>query len=676
MVTRASPLDAEARGTGGRLGGGLERFVLFAVAAAVFLFTAFLLVRLDVFEREEARQVELNQVRKELDLVRFRLEAGMTGPLVLSRAVAAQIVAHGDIAADEFARVAKELIGDNRNIRDIVVSRGTVVAMVYPLAENRAVLGTDYRDQPGQWPSVSAAIKGRKPVLNGPVRLVQGGSGLIVREPVFLPNPKGGDDILFGLVSVVLDIPATLADAGLDAPGLPIKVAIRGAEGGMITGDEDIFHRDAVEMDVALPFGAWRIAGVAKAAPSDLSGLTTSRVLKGSLLLLVGGIGFGAAFHMAERARARRALIESRHLLQTIIDTLPIRVFWKDRDLRYLGCNPAFAGDAGKAGPDEVIGSDDFQMAWVAQAELYRADDRAVIESGQPRLFYEEPQTTADGRTLWLRTSKAPLKGSDGEVIGLVGTYADITERKRAERELFDKNQALERSNSDLEQFASVASHDLQTPLSNIIRYSQLLERRYKGGLDADADEFIGFIVESGKRMTRLINDLLEFSRISNQGILGTPTAAGQAVAQALDALGAVIGQTGAEIVVGDLPSVMAEHSHLVSLFQNLLGNALKYRSPDRRPRLSVTAERQSPEFWRFAVADNGIGIDPAYHDKIFEIFQRLDPVSHRDGTGIGLTLCRRIVERCGGAISVESMPGVGTTFFFTLRDAGGSSSG
>ena len=272
-----------------------------------------------------------------------------------------------------------------------------------------------------------------------------------------------------------------------------------------------------------------------------------------------------------------------------------------------------------------------------------------------------------DGKTLTCEVRVVRLLHGEKQLVR--ASFIDITERKQAEKELHDKNVALERSNADLEQFAYVASHDLQTPLRNIVRYAQLLARRYEGQLDADADEFIGFIVDSGKHMTQLICDLLEFSRVSHQAEPLHQIPAGETVAQALNCLGQDLHKVNAEVRVGDLPLVMAEQSHLVSLFQNLLGNAIKYRAPDRGLILSVSAEQESSSMWRFAVADNGIGIEPAYYDKIFEIFQRLDPASEVKGTGVGLTLCRRIVLRFGGAIWVESEPGTGTTFFFTLRD-------
>ncbi|RAU21612.1 two-component sensor histidine kinase [Paramagnetospirillum kuznetsovii] len=238
---------------------------------------------------------------------------------------------------------------------------------------------------------------------------------------------------------------------------------------------------------------------------------------------------------------------------------------------------------------------------------------------------------------------------------------AEVEERRHIEA-------ALQRSNGDLEQFAYIASHDLQTPLRNIVRYAQLLERRYQGHLEPDAHDFIEFIVDGGKHMTQLIGDLLEYSRIASQAKPLDRCSSKDAADRAVNNLRVQIEEAGAEVVIGELPEVMADDARLVSLFQNLLGNGLKYRSPERPSKLSVTAERAARGTWRFAVADNGIGIEREYFEKIFQIFQRLNPTSETEGTGIGLTLCRRIVDRFGGAIWLESTPGSGTTFFFTLE--------
>ncbi len=245
-----------------------------------------------------------------------------------------------------------------------------------------------------------------------------------------------------------------------------------------------------------------------------------------------------------------------------------------------------------------------------------------------------------------------------------------VIQRRGYEDALRAKAGELERSNADLERFAYAAAHDLQTPLRNIAGYAQLLQRRYTGRFDADGDEFISFIVDGVHRMASLITGLLDYARVSTPGRPLVPVAAGHACAAALATLKAAIAETAAEVTVGDLPRVMADEAQLVSLFQNLVDNALKYRHPERAPRVAITASRLSPETWRIAVADNGIGIDPAYFNKIFEMFQRLAPARSVDGTGLGLALSQRIVHRFGGRIEVESVPGEGSTFIFTLAAA------
>jgi len=380
---------------------------------------------------------------------------------------------------------------------------------------------------------------------------------------------------------------------------------------------------------------------------------------------LIGDMGMARV----QQDIANRELQQSRVLLKTIIDTVPIRVFWKDRMSRYLGANPAFAADAGLSSPEDLIGRDDYDMSWADRAEAYRADDQAVMQSGQPKLFFDEQISTARNGTIWARTSKVPLRNAVGKVIGILSIYEDITQHKAAEQLLKEKNEELLQSNGDLEQFAYISSHDLQTPLRNIVHFAQLLDRRYRGQIDKDADEFIQFIVDSGLQMSRLISDLLEYSRIPRHRRSMKPVSVALAVEHAVRNLAADLALAEATVTLAPaLPEVIAESSLLVSLFQNLIGNAIKYRDPDRPLTVSVEATPGDPGFVRLAVSDTGIGIDPAYHEKVFEIFQRLAPSSNREGTGIGLALCRRIVHQCGGAIGLDSSLGSGTTIWFTLR--------
>ena len=230
---------------------------------------------------------------------------------------------------------------------------------------------------------------------------------------------------------------------------------------------------------------------------------------------------------------------------------------------------------------------------------------------------------------------------------------------------LAQRSDELARSNADLEQFAYVASHDLQEPLRMVSSYLQLLEKRYKDRLDQGATTFIGFAVDGAARMQRLINDLLAYSRVGSRGAPFQPVDCTQVVETVLHALQVSIKASQGRISVGRLPVVMGDATQLAQLFQNLLTNALKFRG-DSPPRVHVSAERQDTR-WVFSVADNGIGVAPEYFDRIFVMFQRLHGRQAYSGTGIGLAICKKVVERHGGSIWVESTPGQGANFKFTI---------
>lgn len=241
----------------------------------------------------------------------------------------------------------------------------------------------------------------------------------------------------------------------------------------------------------------------------------------------------------------------------------------------------------------------------------------------------------------------------------------ELDERRRAEIKMAQYAGDLKRSNAELEQFAYVASHDLQEPLRMVASFTQLLGKRYRGKLDQDADEFIGFAVDGANRMQVLINDLLTFSRVGTRGKPLAPTDCEAVLSHALANLHAALKETKAEVTHDPLPTVMADEVQLGQLLQNLLANALKFRGRDPL-RVHIAARRQGDE-WIFSVQDNGIGIAPEHQERIFTIFQRLHRREEFPGTGLGLALCKKIAERHGGRIWVESAPGRGSTFYFSI---------
>jgi signal transduction histidine kinase/HAMP domain-containing protein len=246
----------------------------------------------------------------------------------------------------------------------------------------------------------------------------------------------------------------------------------------------------------------------------------------------------------------------------------------------------------------------------------------------------------------------------------------EINIRKQAEEALKEKAKELERSNSELAQFAYIASHDLQEPLRMVSSYMQLLEKRYKDKLDDDAHEFIDYAVDGAMRMQQLINDLLAYSRVGTRGKSFEPIDSKNVYERAVDNLKVAIEESGAMILCDPLPRVMADASQLMQLLQNLIGNGIKF-SGEGPPRINVSAEKKEEE-WIFSVRDNGIGIDPEHQERIFQIFQRLHSRSEYPGTGIGLAVCKKIVERHGGRIWVESKPNRGSIFYFTIPEKGG----
>ena len=289
------------------------------------------------------------------------------------------------------------------------------------------------------------------------------------------------------------------------------------------------------------------------------------------------------------------------------------------------------------------------------------AAEAVKLTTGAETISFENRYRCKDGTYKWLLwVASADL----GKQL-LYAAARDITDRRNAEEELRSVAAELKRSNESLAQFAYVASHDLHEPLRMVASFVRLIEQRYKGKLDAEGDEYIAFAVDGAKRMQALINDLLALSRVQTRANPMVQTDCAAVLRNVLTDLQLAISDAGAAITHDPMPSVVADGSQLAQLFQNLIANALKFRS-SKSVQIHVGAEQKCAT-WEFSVRDNGIGIDPNSFERIFRIFQRLHGKDEFNGTGIGLAVCKQIVERHGGRIWVESQPGQGSTFFFTI---------
>ena len=332
-------------------------------------------------------------------------------------------------------------------------------------------------------------------------------------------------------------------------------------------------------------------------------------------------------------------------------------------DLPTVYCNAAFEKITGYA-KEEVLGqncrflqgTDHHQPGLDAIRQAIRQGTEAKAELRNYR---------KDGSLFWNELYIAPVKDHQDQLTHFIGIQTDISQRKHQEIELANKTRELAQSNAELQQFAYVASHDLQEPLRMVASYTQLLGKRYRGKLDQDADEFIGYAVDGATRMQRLIRDLLEYSRVGSERQSFEQTDCELVFQQAMHNLSASVRERHAEVTHDPLPTIRASPTHLIQVFQNLIGNALKFQG-DAPPKIHVGAQ-VLPDGWEFSVRDNGVGIPGDQLDRIFAIFQRLHGQSEYPGTGIGLAICKRIVGKYGGTIWVESEPGKGSTFYFTL---------
>jgi PAS domain S-box-containing protein len=781
----------------------MSRFRPWTVAVLV---TGLALAALALVERLEwarhAQSVRLDTLNR-LSTLRARLEGELNGSLLLTRGLAAVIAVNQDITHNQFDAIAREIMGQKQHIRNVTLVRGTTITYVYPQQGNEAAVGRDLRNLGDQWPPIARMFENRQPVLAGPTSLVQGGTAIIGRMPIFTSGDGDpGTGPAWGLIAIPIVMDSLLDAAGVSDPDLGLELAIRGRDGlgergAVFHGDEGVFRRDPVLLDVILPGGRWQLAALPRGGwdHSRPATITLLRTLGGALSVTLGvfswfwvrrsverrevqkrltlsearlsGILAAAPFPLAvldradgrvlyanqragrlmglsvdgllgrrlppgtvssrdrvrlmtwlaergfvddvevrlraanghpfwalvsmipfeqdgpailvacnditARKAAEIALQDQLALHQTVIDTIPNPIFYRDTRGRYLGCNRAFVETAGLP-RDRIIGS---TIAGIGAEEALSSEsmhsDQQLVSGAKRQDVYETTVRHPSGWSIRVLVHKAAFRNAEGRVVGVVGCATDISDRIAFEEELTRARDQAEAANRAKSEFLAVISHEIRTPMNGILGMAHLL---LGTDLDPLQHDYAATIHTSGEALLTILNDILEFSRLESgrteveaeafdvvdtlEGVIAlmSPRAREKGVDMSLD-------------LAADMPRLLVgDAARLRQVLLNLVGNAVKFTD---RGGVSVSVfllgRKDGRHQIRFDVRDTGIGIHADARANLFTSFTQADSsISRRfGGTGLGLAISKRLVELMGGEIGVDSEPGHGSRFWFTL---------
>ena len=551
---------------------------------------------------------------------------------------------------------------------------------IVPLEGNETALNPDLSVQERRRTELEKARDRREVMVSPTIELAQGDKGFRVLIPLFSDNDFGGFILGVFSVSELLDRPVS-KEVGLEYSWT------------IFEGEEEIHSHDSTNREHEERWGqettiefygiSWRLriwpgSELLGAKGSSLPEVSlVAGLLMTSLLTVVVQLGQKALRRAKAAESARRELekeVSYRKQAETqfrgLLESAPDALVIADQSGKIVLINSQTEKLFGYSGEELSGQAVEMLMPEGSRSKHleHRAGYDAHPEIRQMGANLELYGRSKDGSNFPVEISLSPLKTEEGILV--TTAIRDITKRKQTEEAMERYAEELARSNAELEQFAYVASHDLQEPLRMVVSYLQLLKKRYRDKLDTDAEEFIEFAVDGATRMRKLTDDLLEYSRVGTRGKEFKPTDLEAVFDDAVANLKSQIEENGTVLTHEPLPTVMVDDIQLTQLYQNLIGNAIKFRS-DRPPEIHVEAERKDGE-WLFSVEDNGIGIDSKHAERIFVLFQRLHGRREYTGTGMGLAICKKIVERQGGRIWVESEPGKGSTFYFTIPDSGG----
>lgn len=568
------------------------------------------------------------------------------------------IATYPKITQEEFSTAAKPLFEEGSHLRNIGAAPDMVIRMMYPLAGNEKAIGLDYRKTPSQFEQAEKARTSGKMVLAGPLRLVQGGTGLIARLPVFYED-KAGQKHFWGLISAVIDVDELYSGSGLNDADMPLEIAIRGKDalgpkGEVFFGRPQLFEADPVLADIALPNGSWQMAAVPRGGwPTRAENTWMLRLMFFiiSILILVPFFALAKASIALGRVR-NQVEAEKKRLSATLENTPNVAVQWYDRDGRVTYWNHASEDIFGWTAAEAVGKTLDQLFCTAEQARQFNAMLEAIASTGQAQSLVDSEVKHRNGSARTISSTLFSIPGKDQPVFVSMGV--DITERA--------KNDQIKN------EFISVVSHELRTPLTSICGSLGLIAGGAAGTLPDQAQSLLDIALNNCQRLVNLVNDILDLNKIEagRMEFRSQPTRVLPLLMQALE-----VNKSYAESyqVSYKLEAGLAETTinidpdRMMQVLANLLSNAAKYSPEGGQVTIATKMDKQRV---RIEITDHGSGIPADFYGQIFQKFSQADSSDTRKkgGTGLGLVITKAIVEQMGGSIGFDSVPDVRTTFF------------
>lgn len=641
----------------------LTGILVFLSALSITLFITSVEYQLQLSNERERVNSKLNELENHISLA---LNNGISATKTL-----AFIAQNDKDFLRNFDQTAHQILQANPSV-DVIqyLDSGTIVA-VYPLAGNEAVLGYNVLEDPKNNKEVIESIRRKDVFFSGPINLRQGGYGIVGRYPIF------ENDRLQGLAAVIIYFEKLLKEAGLENHE-ESDFVVQLEKASPVNGKVENFipfnlskPATGYQASVFIPAGNWNLSVQLKESTA-LSSSSLSIILRILASFLFGFLAWSFArqpslLRKKLKEQSEEILLANERFEYATKATSDVIWDWNlQTDEVYRSDH--FSEMLGYT-PEQIKSNNRFWTSIIHQDDFDRVigNIQAAL-SGDSEYWEQEFRIKkGDGSYAYIIDKGFIIRDAEGRPIRMIGATQDISKRKLAELELLKANEGLRNANQELKVFASLASHDMREPLRMISSFMSLLQKRYSSSLDEKANQYINFAVDGAKRLTNLINDLLDYSKVGfdHSSIEYIQTDA--LIKEVLDLKSDLIRESGAEIVLDPLPEIQGIKTPIQILFQNLIGNALKYRKPEVNPLIKISS-RDLGDFWEFSVEDNGIGIEADYLEQIFGIFKRLHPKEKYSGTGMGLATCRKIVTQHGGKIWAESIPGEGSKFLFTLR--------